>query len=274
MGATVSADLFKGHLDAGVQIHGIGKPPTAKVRIDLKGLSLGSVHDFLALSLPLDGSVDTFSVRFDGQTDQPKSWDAQVDSRLSGVAVAGATLDASNLRVSLRDGVVEVEQADAVAGVNTVHATARIVLADRMADLPKSDGHGTISHLRAGLYQAPGEAAGGDWQGSLEGQRRFHAARRQVQRDPQGSRAGLSPCRPRNFAVVQSMDFALDSSKVFPAGATAPPIATPGAPPTAARTVLPKPANAPLGGGPGRDRLHRLQARQLQAHARPRTARA
>ena len=46
LSVTIAAELFKGRLDAGVQIHGIGKPPTAGVKLDLTGLSLGSVHDF------------------------------------------------------------------------------------------------------------------------------------------------------------------------------------------------------------------------------------
>ena len=227
LGVTVAADLFKGHLDAGVRIHGISKPPTAQVRIDLKSLSLGSVHDFLALSLPLDGTVDTFSVRFDGQTDQPRSWDAQVDSRISGVAVAGATLDASNLRISLRDGVVAVEQADAVAGVNTVNTTARIVLANNMADLPKSDGRGTVAisapdfsrlPVKLPVEMAGSLKAGGDF--TLHGGKFSETLKGHVQ----------DFAIPAQRVAVGTVDFALDSGKILPAGATAPP-AAPGAPP-------------------------------------------
>ena len=227
LSVTVAADLFKGRLDAGVQIHGIGKPPTASVKLDLTGLSLGSVHDFLALSVPLDGTLDTLSVRFDGQTDQPKSWAARVDGRLAGVSAAGATLDASNLRIGLRDGVLEVEQADAVAGVNRANAMAHIVLAENMADLPKSDGRGTISISAPDFSKLPAKLpvemtgslqAGGNF--TLHGGKFSETLKGRVQ----------SFAIPAQHVTVNTVDFALDSGKVLPAGATAPPT-TPGAPP-------------------------------------------
>ncbi len=227
LAVTLAADLFKGRLDAGVQIHGIGQPPTASVKLDLRDLSLGSVHDFLALPTPLGGTVENLSVRFDGQTDQPKSWDARVDGRVARASFGDAVLDATNLRISLHNGTLQVEQADAVAGENRVAATANIVLAENMADLPKSDGHGTISisapdfaklPVKLPVEMAGSLQAGGDF--TLHGGKFSETLKGHVQ----------DFAIPAQKVAVTSVDFALDSGKVLPAGATAPPTA-PGAPP-------------------------------------------
>ena len=227
LAVTLAADLFKGQLDAGVQIHGIGKPPTANVKLDLKSLSLGSLRDFLNLSAPLDGTVDNLSVRFDGQTDQPKSWDARVDGHIGKTAFGDTGLDSSTLRISLHGGVLKVEQADALAGQNRVAATANIVLAENMADLPKSDGHGTLSLSVPDFSKLPVKlpmeitgslTAGGDF--TLRDGKFSESLKGHVQ----------SLAIPAQKVAVTSADFALDSSKVLPAGATAPPVA-PGAPP-------------------------------------------
>ena len=223
----LDADLFKGRATATINTQGIGKPPRAQVQLEVNGIALASVRDFLQLSAPLEGTLSNFSVRFDGNTDQPKTWTGRVDGGLDQLNFGGTATDHIALKATLRDGTVQLENVGVTAGENQVALAAKIFLADKMADLPKSDGRGTLDitvpdftklpvklpQLVTGSFKANGDF--GLKNGVLTTSFKGHAQAVTV---------------PAQRLAVDSLDFAQDTSKVLPADATAPPTA-PGAPP-------------------------------------------
>ena len=227
LGVSFDADLFKGRASAEIHTRGIGKPPEASVQIDVAGLSLPSVCDFLKLDAPVDGTLDNLTVRFDGNTNQPKSWTGKVEARLGHPAVGGTALDAIGLRVAFHNGTVQLEEAGGSQGENRVAGHASITLADSMADLPRSTGHGTLEITAPDFTKLPvklpleidgGLHAGGDLtlaDGKLSTTLKGHVQALAI---------------PSQRVSVAGMDFALDTAKVLPADATAPPTG-PGAPP-------------------------------------------
>ena len=83
-------DVFRGQLNGGVQLQGIGKPPQTNVSLDLTDVSLASVHDFLKLPSPLEGQVEKATVEFSGFADSPRSWVGAIDGKVSGFAAGSA----------------------------------------------------------------------------------------------------------------------------------------------------------------------------------------
>ena len=221
------ADLFKGRANASINTKGIGTPPNVDAQVGITGLSLSSVRDFLKLDAPVEGSLDNLAVLFDGNTDQPKSWTGRVEARIGHPSVGGTALDALGLRVVFRNGTVELQEAGGSAGENRVAGQATITLADRMADLPRSNGHGTLEINAPDFRKLPvklpmevdgGLHAGGDFtlaDGKLSTTLKGHVQ---------------SLVIPAQQVSVAGIDLALDTAKVLPADATAPPTA-PGAPP-------------------------------------------
>lgn len=217
-------DVFGGQLNVGVQLRGIGKPPETKVALDLTGLSLGSVHDFLKLPAPLDGRVETAAVQFTGFADSPRTWVGAIDGKVSGFVAGEARVDRIDWRVRIRDGRAELEQAEAVQGANLVRLTATTELPAKMAELAQSSARGTLTIAApdfgklpvklttevAGAFQAGGDftLAGGKFSTHLKGRVR-----------------GLAI--PAQQMAVSSLDFAIELAKTLPPEAAA----APGAPP-------------------------------------------
>ncbi len=224
---TLEADLFKGHAGAAIHTKGISTPPEASVQIDIAGLSLPSVKDFLHLDAPVEGTLDNLSVRFDGNTNQPRSWTGKVEARLGHPSFGGTALDSTGLRVTFRNGTVQLEEAGGSQGENKVALSANLILADKMSDLPRSTGHGTLEVNAPDFTKLPvklpleihgGLHAGGD----------FTLADGKLSTTLKGHVQALNI--PAQRVSVAGMDFAFDTAKVLPADATAAPTA-PGAPP-------------------------------------------
>ena len=80
---SLDADLFKGHAGLTANLKGIGTPPDASVKLDVSGLSLGSVGSFFNVGTPPDntlgGTVDSLALRFDGNSNAPKSWAGRLE---------------------------------------------------------------------------------------------------------------------------------------------------------------------------------------------------
>lgn len=227
LAVSLDADLFKGRVNAMVSTQGIGKPPRARVQLDVKGLQFPSLRDFLDVQAPVEGTLDKLSVRFDGNTNQPKTWTGQVEMRIDKPNAGGTALDAATLSATLLDGTVTLENTGASQGENKVALAARIFLTDQMADLPKATGRGTLEIAAPDFTKLPvklpqeitgGLKAGGDFalkDGRLSTKLKGHVQALAI---------------PAQRLAVDSLDFALDNTKVLPSDATAPPTA-PGAPP-------------------------------------------
>ena len=223
----LDADLFKGRATATITTQGIGKPPRAQVQLALNGIELASVGSFLELKAPLEGTLSNFSVQFDGNTNEPKTWSGQIDGRLDHPNAGGTALDDVTLRVALKDGVVKIDNVGVAAGDNHVAVDAKIFLADTMANLPQSTGHGTLDVSVPDFtklpIKLPQEITGG-----LKASGDFGLKGGTVTTNLKGHVQSLTI--PAQKVGVDSVDFALDASKVLPADATAAPTA-PGAPP-------------------------------------------
>ena len=83
---TLDADLFKGRAGLTANLKGIGTPPDASVKLDVTGLSLASVGGFFNVGTPPDntlaGTVDNLTLRFDGNSNAPKSWNGRLELRV------------------------------------------------------------------------------------------------------------------------------------------------------------------------------------------------
>ena len=223
----LDADLFKGRATANITTEGIGKPPRAQVQLALNGIELASVGSFLELKAPLEGTLSNFSVKFDGNTNEPKTWSGQIDGRLDHPNAGGTALDNVTLKATLKDGVVKIDNVGVAAGDNHVAVDAKIFLADTMANLPQSTGHGTLDVSVPDFTKLPihlpQEITGG-----LKANGDFGLKGGTLTTDLKGHVQSLTI--PAQKLGVDSVDFALDASKVLPADATAVPTA-PGAPP-------------------------------------------
>ena len=223
----LDADLFKGRANASITTEGISKPPRAQVQLALNGIELASVGSFLELKAPLEGTLSNFSVQFDGNTNQPKTWSGQIDGRLDHPNAGGTALDDVTLRTTLKDGVVKIDNVGVAAGENHVAVDAKIFLADTMANLPQSTGHGTLDVSVPDFTRLPiklpqeitgGLKTSGDF--GLKGGTLTTSLKGHIQ----------SLTIPAQKVGVDTVNIALDTSKVLPADATAAPVA-PGAPP-------------------------------------------
>ena len=223
----LDADLFKGRANATITTEGIDKPPRAQVQLALTGIELASVREFLELKVPLEGTLSSFSVKFDGNTDQPKTWSGEIDSRLDHPNAGGTALDDVTLKATLKDGVVKIDNVGVAAGDNKVALDAKIFLADSMATLPQSTGHGTLDIAIPDFtnlpIKLPQVVTGG-----LRSSGEFGLKNGTLTTNLKGHVQALTI--PAQRVGVDTVDFALDASKVLPAAATAAPTA-PGAPP-------------------------------------------
>ncbi len=224
---SLDADLFKGRANATINTQGIRKPPRAQVQLDVTGLSFPSLRDFLGVQAPVEGTLDHLTVRFDGNTNQPKTWTGRVEARIDKPNAGGTALDAATLKATLRDGTVTLEDTGASQGDNKIALAAKIFLSDRMADLPKSNGRGTLEIAAPDFTKLPvklpqeitgGLKAGGDF--ALKDGKLSTTLKGHVQ----------SLAIPAQRVAVDTIDFALDNAKVLPADATAAPTG-PNAPP-------------------------------------------
>ena len=163
LGVALDADLFGGHANLSANLKGIGTPPDAEVKLDVSGLSLASVGNFFNVGTPPDntlgGTVDKLTLRFDGNSNQPKSWAGKLELHAKQPGFGATALDAVNGLVTFRDGRVEVEQTEIAQGDNRVALRAHIDLASKMDDLPQSTGRGTLEINAPDFCQATGQAA-------------------------------------------------------------------------------------------------------------------
>ena len=228
---SLDADLFKGRAGLTANLKGIGTPPDASVKLDVSGLSLASVGNFFNVGTPPDntlgGTVDNLALRFDGNSNAPKSWVGRLEMHVRQPGFGATALDGANGLITFRDGRVEIEQTEVAQGENRVNVQAHIDLADKMENLPDSTGHGTLEINAPDFAKLPVKLpvamtgslhVGGDF--TLAGGKFGTALKGHVQ--------ALSI--PEQHVSVRGVDFALESSKVIPKDATAPPPA-PGAPP-------------------------------------------
>ncbi len=231
LGISLDADLFQGRADVTVQVQGIGKPPQAHVQVNAGGISLAAIHDFLKLDAPLSGTLDHAAIRFDGQSDQPNSWTGRVDVHVAQPAFGSTALDEVVLGVALKDGAVQVERADVVQGANQVAVRAQIALPAQMADLPRSTGHGTVEIVAPDFAKLPVKLPQ-ELGGALTSSGDFSLADGKVKANLKGHVQDLNV--PAQKATISGVDFAVELTKVLPAGATAAPVA-PNAPPPPAK---------------------------------------
>ena len=231
LGVTLDADLFSGRASLTANLRGIGTPPQASVKLDVTGLSLASVGGFLQVGSPPDntlgGTVDNLTLRFEGRSDEPRTWTGRLEMRITHPAFGANALDAVNGRITFHDGVMDVEQTEVAQGDNRVAVRAHIDLAEKMEDLPNSVGHGTIEVNAPDFSKLPVKLPI-EMTGSLHTGGDFTLAGGKFSTSIKGHVQALSI--PSQRASVAGVDFALDTSKVLPAGATAAPVAA-GAPP-------------------------------------------
>ena len=131
------------------------------------------------------------------------------------------------LKATIKDGVVKIDNVGVAAGDNHVAVDAKIFLADKMANLPQSTGHGTLDIAIPDFtnlpIKLPQEVTGG-----LKSNGEFGLKNGTLTTRLKGHVQALTI--PAQRVGVDTLDFALDASKVLPADATAAPTA-PGAPP-------------------------------------------
>ena len=229
--AAIDADrLLSGNASITLNIHGIDVPPDAKLALDINSLSLPTLLRFLKLDLPLSGSLDKFHVDYNGNTNQPKSWAGGMAIRAGGLAYGDATtapIDQVALDATFDHGIVRLKDAGISQGGNRLAANAQVELAEKMENLVRSTGHGTLEIDAPDFTKLPVKLpqeidgslhAGGDF--TLAGGKLATTLKARVRN------LGL----PAQKAVVSNIDLSLDTTKVLPADATAPPTA-PGAPP-------------------------------------------
>ena len=231
LSVSLDADLFKGRAGLAVNLKGIGTPPDANVKLDVSGLSLASVGDFFKVGTPPDntlgGTLDNLTLRFDGNSNLPKSWNGRLAVHVTRPSFGATALDSVSSLGTFRDGAVDIQQTDVSQGENHVAVRAHLDLADTMADLPNSNGRGTLEINAPDFAKLPVKLpvamtgalhVGGDF--TLAGAKFGTALKGHVQ----------SLAIPAQQVSVTGVDFAVDVSKTIPKDATAAPTA-PGAPP-------------------------------------------
>ncbi len=78
------------------------------MKLDVNGLSLASVGSFFNVGTPPDntlgGTVDNLALRFDGNSNQPKSWTGRLELHVTPPGFGATALDGANCRITFRDG--------------------------------------------------------------------------------------------------------------------------------------------------------------------------
>ena len=219
----LDGDVFRGKAQVAVQLRGLGKPPQTNVAVNVSGVSLGSVRDFLKLPTPLDGAVEKVGVQFDGFADSPRSWVGVIDGRVTGLVAGDAHVDSIDWRVRIREGRAALETAHAAQGANRVSLTATSDLPARMEDLPQTVGHGALTIAAPDFAQLPVKLSapiGGSFQAGGD----FALGGGKFSANLKGGVKGLS--LPQQEAAVASIDFAVEVAKALPPDATAPPVSS------------------------------------------------
>lgn len=216
----LNGDVFGGKLNVGVQLRGIGKPPQTHVAIDLLGVSLASVHDFLKLPSPLAGQVEKVSVQFDGMADSPRTWVGAIDGKVSGFVAGDTLVDVIDWRVRIRDGKAVLEQAQAVQGANQVLLTSTAELPARMEDLARSSARGKLTITAPDFAKLPVKLST-EVAGSFKAEGDFTLAGGKFATNLKGRVQGLAI--PAQQTAVSSIDFAIDLAKTLPPPAATPP---------------------------------------------------
>lgn len=220
----LNGDVFGGTLNVGVQLQGIGKPPQTHVALDLLGVSLASVHDFLKLPAPLAGQIEKASVQFDGLADSPRTWVGAIDGKVSGLIAGDARVDAIDWRVRIRDGKAVLEQAQAAQGANQVLLTATSELPATMAGLARSSARGKLTITAPDFAQLPVKLST-EIAGSFKAEGDFALEGGKVSTSLKGRVQGLAI--PAQQTAVSSIDFAVDAAKTLPPPAAGPPPGVP-----------------------------------------------
>ncbi|MBV9128588.1 MAG: hypothetical protein JO117_10940, partial [Verrucomicrobia bacterium] len=217
----LDADAFGGQLTGAVRLQNFGKPPLAHVELDVNNWSLTALQNFLNVGPALGGQLTQTTVRFDGQSDKPRTWTGRIETHLEKPAAGPAALDRVDFRVALGDGKAEVLTLEIVAGPSRFALTAQGDLPENIADLSRSPAQGTITLAAPDLRALPialPPALG--LRGALRASGPFTLINGRLSSEMTGQATQLVTSQPA--ASVREANFKATLAKTLPADATAP----------------------------------------------------
>ncbi len=225
----LDGDVFNGRATADVQLQGLGVPPRAHVQLDLADISLGSLRDFLKLDVALDGRVDALHLRFDGQSDRPRTWNGQLEAHARDVSSPPTKLDRVDVLLPIADGNARLDQFTVTQAANVVGAKAVIALPESIADLPRASVRGDLDLKAPDLTSLPVALPPElGLRGAFEAAGPFALENGKLNAKLAGRAREVAAANPD--AAVSGAEFTAEVTKTLPADATAPP-AAPNAPP-------------------------------------------
>ncbi len=227
----LDGDIFAGRLTADVRLTGVGKPPRAQVELDATGLRLAAARDFLKFEQALEGRIPELRLRFEGQSDKPRTWNFQFRTSLLGLAYRDFRLDSVTVGTVAADGRIQSAEVAAQFGEGSTVVTASGPLPENIADLPRAGVSGTLK------INAPDFAAlpitlppAMKLRGAMRAEGPFAVENNRFTAKLDGTLRALSAAEPA--LGVNSAGFSVELAKALPADATAPaPTANTPAPP-------------------------------------------
>ena len=192
---------------------------TNHVRADLQitGLELAEVWDFLNLPPPAIGTLVALKTHFDGRPESPAEWVGAVDLKLDGLAIQSVALGETNLSVRLRDKQARLEFSQAISVANRLHATATLALPETLDALSRGPATGQIRANLSDLGTLT-SALAAPITGALDATTAFELSDGKITADTNLTSTALG----NDQATLNGVDFTLHVEKGFPTPADAP----------------------------------------------------
>ncbi len=217
----LDGDIFSGRLTTSVRLVGVGKPPRAQVELDAHGLRLGAAREFLKFEQPLEGQLPDVRLRFEGQSDKPRTWTTQFRTRLLGLGYRDFKLDGVDVQVAVNEGSFQQAEVASTLGESSAVLNARGTLPEDIADLPRAGVSGTLKINAPDFASLPiALPPATKLRGRLRAEGPFSLENNRFTAKLDGTVRALSAEQPA--VAVNTANFSVELSKNLPPEATTP----------------------------------------------------
>ena len=161
LGVGLKGEVFDADLTLRATVKDLNASNDLELELNLSGLVLGKVWEYLNQDVPFAGTVNELSVQFAGLPTEPKSWEGEVRLRTEGLVAAGQSVGALGADVVISGGQAELVAVDELGEGNRVELQADAQLPETLGDFAKVDAEGWLQADLATIGAVTEGAEGG-----------------------------------------------------------------------------------------------------------------
>lgn len=144
LGLGLDGTFFNAPVRLKVDIADLNGRNALNAHASISNLSFDSVLNYFAAAVPLQGGIETLSLSFQGEPENPAAWTGTLDAKLTDLVFDGSILGSLDASVSLKDGKAHVLAVDQLTAENSVRLQAQGDLPQKSVDFPKMPATGQL----------------------------------------------------------------------------------------------------------------------------------